>query len=193
MKPATCSTLVGLRCCSSRPHSLRSPHNNQCIGYPSLRSWKARKETTSSAQGHGTASPGAGALQCATSFDRSNPFSAKEASTASSTLDGLQLDISLRIHERLYEFSSPSLYPLSPRNHRGARTRLARRKKEERQLLENRRRNGTKTLSLPLFKEEEEQLEKGEGLGRKNLSLPLFNMDGHAMGRVLTDGSCPVQ
>ena len=47
MKPATCSTLVGLRCCSSRPHSLRSPRKNQCVGYPSPHSWKARKETTS--------------------------------------------------------------------------------------------------------------------------------------------------
>ena len=27
-KSATCSTPVGLRCCSSRPHSLRSPHRN---------------------------------------------------------------------------------------------------------------------------------------------------------------------
>ena len=33
-KPAICSTPVGLRCYSSRPHSLRSPHRNQCMGYP---------------------------------------------------------------------------------------------------------------------------------------------------------------
>ena len=46
-KPVICSTPVGLRCCSSRPHSLRSPRRNQCVGYPSLLSWKARKETTS--------------------------------------------------------------------------------------------------------------------------------------------------
>ena len=62
MKPMICSTLVGLRYCSSRPHSLRSPRKNQCMGYPSPRSWKARKETTSLARGHGIASPGARAL-----------------------------------------------------------------------------------------------------------------------------------
>ena len=27
-KPTICCTSVGLRCCSSRPHSLRSPHRN---------------------------------------------------------------------------------------------------------------------------------------------------------------------
>ena len=44
-KPAICSTPVRLRCCNSKPHSLRSPRRNQCVGYPSPRSWKARKET----------------------------------------------------------------------------------------------------------------------------------------------------
>ena len=47
MKPAMCSTPVGLRCYSSRPHSLRSPRRNQCEGYPNPRSWKVRKDTTS--------------------------------------------------------------------------------------------------------------------------------------------------
>ena len=47
------------------------------MGYPSPRSWKVRKETTSLAQGRGTASPSAGALQCTTSFSGSSPFSAK--------------------------------------------------------------------------------------------------------------------
>jgi len=42
----------------------------------------------------------------------------------------------------------------------------------------NRRRNGMKALSLPLFKEEAQQLGKGEGLGRKTLSLSPFNADG---------------
>ena len=98
----------------------------------------------------------------------------------------------LWIHELIYEFSSPSLYPLSPRNHGGTRTRLVRRKEERRQL-ENRRRNGTKTLSLPLFKEKMQQLEKGEGLGQKTLSLPLFNEDGNSMERVLTDGTHPAR
>ena len=54
----------------------------------------------------------------------------------------------------------------------------------------NRRRNGTRTLSLPLFKEETQQLEKGEGLERKTLSLPLFNADGNSMRRALTNGTC---
>ena len=53
--------------------------------------------------------------------------------------------------------------------------------------MENRRRNGTNTLSLPLFKEVMQQLEKGEGLEQKTLSLPLFNADGNAMGHVLID------
>ena len=44
-------------------------------------------------------------------------------------------------------------------------------------------------LSLPLFKEERKQLEKGKGLGQKTLSLPLFNVDRHAVGRVLMDGT----
>ena len=64
--------------------------------------------------------PGVGALQCATSFGGSSPFSVKAASTASSTLDGLQFYIALRIYEWICEFSSPSLYSLSLRNHRGA-------------------------------------------------------------------------
>ena len=60
MKSATCSTPIGLRCCSSRPHSLRSPRRNQCAGYPNPRSWKERKETTSVGQGCGNSSlPGA--------------------------------------------------------------------------------------------------------------------------------------
>ena len=58
---------------------------------------------------------------------------------------------------------------------------LVGRKKEERQRLKNRRRNGMRTLSLPLFKEEMQQWEKGEGLGRKSLSLPLFNADVNSM------------
>ena len=86
----------------------------------------------------------------------------------------------------------PRFTLFSPRNRRGTRTRLVR-GKEERQQLENRRRNGTKILSLPLFKEERQQLEKGEGLGQKTLSLPLFNADRHTVGRVLTDETCPTQ
>jgi len=45
-----------------------------------------------------------GALQYATSFDGSSPFSAKATSTSSSTLEGLQFNIALQIYERIYEF-----------------------------------------------------------------------------------------
>ena len=58
-------------------------------------------------------------------------FPAKAARTTSSTLDDLQLDITLWIHERICEFSFPSHYPLSLRNRRDARTHSARRKKAE--------------------------------------------------------------
>ena len=81
------------------------------MGYPSPLSWKARKETTSSAQGCRTTSLGVGALQCATSFDGSSRFPAKAASTSSSTLEGLQFNITPWICDRICEFSSPSLYP----------------------------------------------------------------------------------
>ena len=37
MKPAMCSTPIGLRCCNSRPYSLRSPCRNQCMRYPNPR------------------------------------------------------------------------------------------------------------------------------------------------------------
>ena len=77
-------------------------------------------------------------LQCASSFSGSSPFSAEAGSTISSMLDDLQLDIALWIHERIYEFISPSLYPLSLRNHRGTRMCLAKRKKMEKHQLENR-------------------------------------------------------
>ena len=73
-----------------------------------------------------------GTLQYASSFGGSSPFSTKAASTITSTLDDLQLDIALQIHERIYEFSSPSHYPLSLRNRRDMRTRLVKRKEEKR-------------------------------------------------------------
>ena len=88
INPAMCSTPVGLRCCSSRPHLLRSPRRNQCVGYPNPRSWMAWKETTSPARGYGKSTP-AGALQCATSFGGRTPFLAKAASTDSLTTDDL--------------------------------------------------------------------------------------------------------
>ena len=78
----------------------------------------------------------------------------KVADTISSMLDDLQLDIALWIHERIYEFSSPSHYPISLRNHHDIPMRSVGRRKEERQQLKNRQRNRTRTLSLPLFKEE---------------------------------------
>ena len=52
-----------------------------------------------------------GTLQYSSSFGGSELFSAKAAHTASSTLDDLQLDITTRIHERIYE--SLSLASLS--------------------------------------------------------------------------------
>ena len=64
------------------------------------------------------------------SFGGSKLFLAKAARTTSSTLDDLQLDITLRIHERISEFLSLWHYPSSLRNHRNARTYPAERKKE---------------------------------------------------------------
>ena len=62
-----------------------------------------------------------GTLQCP-SFGNSGPFSAKAAYTISSMLDDLQLNITLRNHEWIYEFFSPWYYPLSLRNRCDART-----------------------------------------------------------------------
>ena len=59
---------------------------------------------TSLAQGYETTSLDAGARQCATFFDGSNPFMAKSASMASSMLEGLQFDIAPRIHKQSCEF-----------------------------------------------------------------------------------------
>ena len=43
-------------------------------------------------------------LQCASSFGSGGPSIARVARTISSTLDDLQLNITLQIHERIYEF-----------------------------------------------------------------------------------------
>ena len=102
----------------------------------------------------------------------------KAASTNSSIVEGLQLDILLRTRKQICEFSSLSLFPLSRLGTATARTHLARKKKKVRWRMENRRRNEMKALSLLLFKEKAQQLEKDEGLGRKTLSLPPFNADG---------------
>ena len=59
---------------------------------------------TSLAWGCGPTSPSTGALQYATSFIESSPFSAKVASTSSSMLEGLQFDIAPWIYERIYKF-----------------------------------------------------------------------------------------
>ena len=71
-----------------------------------------------------------GTLQCSSSFDSGGPFSAKAARTISSMLDDLQLDITLQIHDWIYEFFSPWHYPLSVRNRRDARTHSVERKKK---------------------------------------------------------------
>ena len=47
-----------------------------------------------------------GTFRCPSSFDSGDPFSAKATHTISSTLDDLQLDITLWIHERISEFLS---------------------------------------------------------------------------------------
>ena len=121
------------------------------------------------------------------------------ASTVSSTLDDLQLDITLQIHERICEFFSPWHYPLLLRN------RCIRWK--------GRRRGGGseageevgRELPSPLFKEGAQQLRKGERLGQKTLCLPLFNANAKSMltesrgdamepaGRALVDKTSPGQ
>ena len=71
-----------------------------------------------------------GTLQYSSSFGGIKLFSAKAARTTSSTLDDLQLDITLQKQERISEFPSLSLwhYPSSLRNRRNARTHSAERK-----------------------------------------------------------------
>ena len=69
-------------------------------------------------------------LQCPSFFGSGDPFSAKVARTISSTLDDLQLDITLWIHERICEFFSPWQYPLSPRNHCDTQTHPVERKEK---------------------------------------------------------------
>ena len=71
-----------------------------------------------------------GAFQCPFSFDGSDTSMAKATHTISSTLDDLQLDITLQIHERISEFLSLWHYPSSLRNRRNAWTYPAERKKE---------------------------------------------------------------
>ena len=85
-------------------------------------------------------------------------------------LDGLQFDIMPQIHERIYEFSSPSLYPLSPLETAMAHKRAWRKGRGREAAAGERRRNGMKTLSLHLF-----------------------NADRHVVERVLTDGTRPAQ
>ena len=72
-----------------------------------------------------------GALQRSFPFGSGDPFSAKATRTISSTLDDLRLDITLRIHERIYEFFSPWHYPLSLRTHRDARMHLVENKEKK--------------------------------------------------------------
>ena len=71
-------------------------------------------------------------LQCSSSFGSGDPFSAKAAHTISSTLDDLQLDITLWIHERISEFRSLWHYPPSLRNRRDAWTHSVEREKKKR-------------------------------------------------------------
>jgi len=73
-----------------------------------------------------------GTFRCPSSFDGGDPFSAKATRTISSTLDDLQLDITLRIHEWISEFLSLWHYPSSLRNRRDARTHSVESKKKKR-------------------------------------------------------------
>ena len=73
-----------------------------------------------------------GTLQRSSSFGGGDPFLAKAARAISSTLDDIQLDITLWIHEQISEFLSLWHYPSSLRNRRDARTHSAERKKKER-------------------------------------------------------------
>ena len=107
-----------------------------------------------------------GTLQCP-SFGSSGPSSAKAARTISSTLDDLQLDIMLQIHERIYEFFSPWHYPLLLRN------RCIRWKGRRRGSGSEAGEGVGRELSSPsLFKEGAQQLRKGERLGQKLSAFP---------------------
>ena len=59
-----------------------------------------------------------GTLQCPSSIGGGGPSTARAARTVSSTLDDLQLDITLQIHKQICELFSPSHHPLLLRNHR---------------------------------------------------------------------------
>ena len=72
------------------------------------------------------------------SFDDGDPFSAKATHTISSTLDDLQLDIMLWIHERISEFLSLWHYPPALRNRRDEWTHSVEREKKKRQQLRGR-------------------------------------------------------
>ena len=72
------------------------------------------------------------ALQYPSADDDSDPFSVKATRTISSTLDDLQLDITLWIHERISDFLSLWHYPPSLRNCRDAWTHSVEREKKKR-------------------------------------------------------------
>ena len=137
------------------------------------------------AEGHGTASPSVGALQCATSFGGRNPFAAKAFNTDSLTLDDLQSNISLRDRRRICEFfSSPSLSPFSFLETTAAlKNALGKEEKERRRQTRNRRKNRAGTFTLLLLKEKGTTVRGGhadwerQNGGVKNpLSFP-FNAD----------------
>ena len=104
---------------------------------------------------------------------------AKATHTISSTLDDLQLDITLRIHERISEFLSLWHYPPSLRNHRDARTHSVERRRGSGS--EAGQEVGRELPSPSLFKEEVQWLKEGKRFGGKTLCLPLFNAGGKLM------------
>ena len=70
-----------------------------------------------------------GTFQCPFSFDGNDTSMAKATHTISSTLDDLQLNITLWIHEQISEFLSLWHYPPSLRNRRDARTHSVERRR----------------------------------------------------------------
>ena len=130
------------------------------------------------------------------SFGGSKFFLAKAAHTTSSTLDDLQLDITLQILKQISEFLSLSGITLPHSGVAATHGRIQRKGRRRRGSdLETEQEVGRELPSPSLFKEEALQLRKGERLGQKTLSLPLLeceiNTDRPLRGRVRTDRTHP--
>ena len=106
-----------------------------------------------------------GTLQCPFSFDGSDPFSAKATRTISYTLDDLQLDITLQIHEQIDEFLSLSGITLPHSGTVVMHGRIRWKGRRRGSGPEAGQGMGWELPSPSLFKEEAQQLRKGERLG----------------------------